>query len=307
MTPSAPPASWSPRTIQLIEAALDEDLDARGDLSSALLADAAAPVVARVVPRAAGVICGLALASEICAALDRRGGTAVSFSAEIGPGVTRLDGERVRRGEAVATLTGPKAAVLTLERTLLNFLSRMSGVATLTRRFVDSLADAGGAARIYDTRKTLPGWRELDKYAVLCGGGHNHRYGLFDAVLLKDNHLAGVPTARLAEHVRALVARVPRDPPPAFVEVEVDSFEQFEALCGAPRVDIILLDNFSPADLRRAADLRNRRGLRDRLQLEASGGVTLETVREIGATGVDRIAIGALTHSAVALDLGLDF
>ncbi|MGE0481885.1 MAG: carboxylating nicotinate-nucleotide diphosphorylase [Phycisphaerae bacterium] len=304
MSPSSPRASWSSRTIQLIETALDEDLDTRGDLSGVLLHDAAAPVAARIVPRAAGVVCGLALAREICAAFARRCGTAPRIAAKIEPSAALADGRHVSAGQLIATLAGPKDAVLALERTLLNFLGRMSGVATLTRRFVEAIAGSG--ARIYDTRKTLPGWRELDKYAVRCGGGHNHRFGLFDAVLLKDNHLAGVPTARLADHVRALVARAPTDPPPAFIEVEVDAFEQFETLCGAPGVDIILLDNFSPADLRRAVELRDGRGLRGRVELEASGGVTLETVVAVAATGVDRIAIGALTHSAPALDLGLD-
>ena len=172
-------------------------------------------------------------------------------------------------------------------------------------RFVKAVA--GTDAGIYDTRKTLPGFRELDKYAVRCGGGHNHRAGLYDAVLIKDNHLAGIPSSRLAHAVMMMLSGVSRLPAtPAFIEVECDNLEQFAELLKVVGIDGILLDNFSPADMRTAVEMRDRAGLRGKVQLEASGGVSLATVTDIARTGVERIAVGAITHSAPALDLGLD-
>lgn len=289
---------WSESTIRLIEAAFAEDVGS-GDVSSKLLNDAHAETVVRVVPRAAGVICGLTLAPEICRVFSECLGEKAAWAAG-----DKADGSRVQAGESVATLRGPRAALLTLERTLLNFLGRMSGVATLTGRFVDAAHAANPNVTILDTRKTIPGWRELDKYAVRCGGGENHRLGLYDAVLIKDNHLAGVATERLAAMLFEMLNR--RADPAAFVEVEVDGLEQLAEVCKVVGIDVVLLDNFSPEEMRAAVAYRDEQGLRGKIALEASGGITLENVAQIAATGVERISIGALTHSAASLDLGLD-
>jgi nicotinate-nucleotide pyrophosphorylase (carboxylating) len=296
---------WSARTIQLIQAARDEDLGQRGDITARLLSEPDGDVIARVVPRSPGVICGLTLAPTICSAFAERLDHALEFEpATPGTGICR-DGDQVEAGECVATLRGPKSVVLSTERTLLNFLGRMSGVATLTRRYVDAAEAANPDVRILDTRKTIPGWRELDKYAVRKGGGTNHRAGLYDAVLIKDNHLAGVPTERLGGFLFETLNHL--ETKPKFVEVEVDDLEQLAEVCKVVGVDIVLLDNFSPDEMREALALRDSLGLRGKLALEASGRVTLETVAEIAATGVDRISVGALTHSAPCLDIGLDF
>lgn len=158
--------------------------------------------------------------------------------------------------------------------------------------------------RVLDTRKTLPGWRELDKYAVRCGGGENHRFGLYDAILIKDNHLAGVPVERLAGTLFEMLNQRPESA--EFVEVEVDSLDQLREVLKVVDVDIVLLDNFSLEQMREAVEIRDAAGLTNKLNLEASGGVSLETIGEIAATGVDRISVGALTHSAPSLDIGLD-
>jgi nicotinate-nucleotide pyrophosphorylase (carboxylating) len=299
---------WSPLTLQLIEMACAEDLGATGDLTSALLPAPAAPVTARVVPRRPGILCGLALGPAIGEVFSRRLGQPITFApATASAGRPWADGDAVQGGETVATLHGPPAAVLSTERTLLNFLGRLSGVATLTRAYVDRARAANPRVAVLDTRKTLPGWRELDKYAVRAGGGSNHRAGLYDAVLIKDNHLAGIPIDRLAAELPGLLARVSGHvPPPQFVEVEVDSLAQLDQVLRVPGIDIILLDNFSTADLRAAVAARDATAAPHRPLLEASGGVTLDTIAAIAATGVDRVSVGALTHSAIGLDLGLD-
>ncbi len=300
MTPTTPDEQWSLRTRRLVEAARDEDLGdvGAGDLTSALLPNGATEVVANVVPRAAGVIAGLTLGPAIAASFGERLGARLAFRA------LAADGDVVQAGQHVASLAGPYAAVLSTERTLLNFLGRMSGVATLTRQYVEAAQQGNPETRILDTRKTIPGWRELDKYAVRAGGGHNHRFGLYDAVLIKDNHIANVPLEQLAEDLAARVRRVAAQA--RFVEVEVDTLAQFEAVCGVAGVDLILLDNFALDDMRQAVRRRDDRGLRGKVALEASGGVRLDSVSAIAATGVDRISVGALTHSATNLDIGLD-
>jgi nicotinate-nucleotide pyrophosphorylase (carboxylating) len=221
------------------------------------------------------------------------------------------DGRRVDQGECVGTIEGPARGLLAAERILLNFLGRLSGVATLTRQYVDAVAGTG--ARIYDTRKTTPGWRRLEKYAVRCGGGWNHRGGLDEAVLIKDNHLAlGAEAADRAKRftpaeavvrARQFVAERAGDLM-MVIEVEVDTLEQLDAVLPA-RPDIVLLDNMSPAQLREAVTRRN--AFDPAIELEASGGVSLITILQIAESGVDRISVGALTHSAVALDFGLDW
>ena len=285
------------RFASLIELARIEDLAQRGDITSEAAGLPENPQRYALVARQRGVFCGQGL----LAFLLRR----LAPEARITSMMAGEDGLSVEPGTQIAAIECPPAPMLAAERTLLNFLQRLSGVATLTARYV--AATVGTEAKIYDTRKTVPGWRELDKYAVRCGGGCNHRVGLFDAVLLKDNHLAGVSTDRLAEVVGQVIERTRGlNPPPQFVEVEVDSLAQLEALLQLDGIDALLLDNFSPDDLRRAVQLRDRAAGSTTVKLEASGGITLETVAAVARTGVARISVGALTHSAAALDLALD-
>lgn len=213
------------------------------------------------------------------------------------------DGDRVGPGTELARVAGPMRSLLAMERTALNFLQRLSGVATLTDRFVTAVA--GTRAVILDTRKTTPGWRSLEKYAVRQGGGRNHRIGLYDAVLIKDNHLAWLEFLGEPDPIGTAIRRARElAPPGTTVEVEIDTLEQFDRAleCGP---DLILVDNLGPESLSEAV---RRRGARSSpILLEASGGIRLETVRALAETGVDRISVGALTHSAPALDIGLDF
>jgi nicotinate-nucleotide pyrophosphorylase (carboxylating) len=208
------------------------------------------------------------------------------------------DGERAAAGAKLARVAGPAQAMLTAERVALNFVQRLSGIATLTARYVEAVR--GTQAVILDTRKTTPGWRTLEKYAVRCGGGHNHRFGLFDRVLIKDNHLAALADAR-PNPIAAAVQRARARYPQLAVEVEADTLEQ-ACLAADAGADFVLLDNMTLDQLRDAV-----RRLAGRVKTEASGGVTLETVRAIAETGVEFISVGALTHSARAVDIGLDF
>lgn len=273
----------------LVAMALAEDLGERGDLTSLATIPENARGAALFVARADGTIAGLPVVEQIAARFGLDWETFAS------------DGRRVRRGDRLARVSGAMRAILAIERTALNFLQRLSGVATLTARFVEAIA--GTRAAILDTRKTTPGWRLLEKYAVRCGGGRNHRIGLFDAVLIKDNHLAAL--ARDPDPIgRALASARESAPDSAFLEVEVDSLEQFDRAlaCGA---DIILLDNLGPDALADAVRRRDAAG--SPVLLEASGGVMLETVAALARSGVDRISVGALTHSAPALDIALDY
>jgi nicotinate-nucleotide pyrophosphorylase (carboxylating) len=272
---------------RLIEWALREDVG-DGDQTSLAVVPAEEQGTADFVARSPGTLAGLEIARMVFAALDPR----LRFDPSV------HDGTSVQPSERLASVSGPLRALLTGERTALNFLQHLSGIATLTRRFVDALA--GLPCQLLDTRKTTPGWRLLEKYAVRCGGGHNHRLGLFDGVLIKDNHLAA-RKASLADVLRE--ARAHAKPGIPF-EVEVDLLEQLEqALACGP--DIVLLDNMTPALLRGA--VRSRNAVAPKVLLEASGGVTLATVRAIAETGVDRVSVGALTHSAPALDIALDY
>jgi nicotinate-nucleotide pyrophosphorylase (carboxylating) len=208
------------------------------------------------------------------------------------------EGQRVEANKALMRITGPARALLTGERVALNFVQRLSGIATLTAQFVEAVK--GTRAWILDTRKTTPGWRAFEKYAVICGGGHNHRMGLFDMVLIKDNHLAALNhegDGAIATAIQRARAQFPK----LKVEVEADTFEQVEQALAAG-ADLILLDNMTPAQLRLAVEK-----CKGRAQTEASGGVNLSSVRAIAETGVDYISVGALTHSARAVDIGLDF
>jgi nicotinate-nucleotide pyrophosphorylase (carboxylating) len=285
----------------ILDLALREDLGVRGDLTTKALVAEDATGRAVVAAREPGIVAGLPGASIALAAVDSR----IRWLPQI------EDGRRVEKGGKVGVIEGPARGLLGAERILLNFLGHLSGIATLTRRYVDAVA--GAKARIYDTRKTTPGWRRLEKYAVRCGGGWNHRSGLHEAVLIKDNHLAlgaqaGCTTAQFnaAEAVlraRQFAAQHGVDQS-ALIEIEVDRLEQLDTVLSACP-DIVLLDNMSPGQLREAVA---RRDAFDRgIELEASGGVTLATVRDIALSGVDRISVGALTHSASALDFAMDW
>ena len=276
----------SKETLALIKAALAEDLGRRGDVTTELFVDPRARLSGRVVAKEAGVVCGVRVAAEVFKRVDRGCKVAILLG----------DGRRCRPGDTVMRVSGGRA-LLTAERTALNFLQRMSGVATLTARYADALKRAGSRTKVYDTRKTLPAWRELDKYAVKCGGGVNHRIGLYDAVLVKDNHWAG--GRDVVEGVRA--AR--RKHPGILVELEAADLAQVErALTAAP--DVVLLDNMTRPQLRRAIALIRRRA--PRTHIEISGGVSLESLPALGRLGADRVSVGRITHSAPALDLSLE-
>lgn len=282
----------------LLPLALDEDLGTHGDWTSLALVDAGAMGGAHVVVRQPGTIAGLPAAEMALAAVDSR----LDWQPNVG------DGAGVVPGQRVARVAGPVRSLLAAERLVLNLLGRLSGIATLTRHYVEAVAGTG--ATVYDTRKTTPAWRRLEKYAVRCGGGRNHRTGLFDAVLIKDNHLAaggaGLSPSDAVRRARDYVQRhAPADLRDSMiVEVEVDTLAQLaDALTASP--DIILLDNMSPERLGEAVALRNARN--PRVELEASGGIDLETVRAVAASGVERISVGALTHSSGSLDVGLDW
>ncbi len=287
----------------LVRLALADDLAGQQDWTTVALVPGDRKGTANIVAREPGIAAGLLAIPVVFAEAQARLHVTTFVD----------DGKHFAAGEKLAELTGNVRDVLTVERTLLNLLGRLMGIATLAGRFVSEVAGTG--ARIYDTRKTTPGWRRLEKYAVRCGGAHNHRTGLFDAVLIKDNHLAqrsGAAVGTPADAAAAVheVRRFLQSPQGAAkqtllpVEVEVDSLEQLAAVLPAGP-DIVLLDNMPPAILREAVEMRNR--LAPGVELEASGGVRLETLREIASTGVERISVGALTHSARVLDIGLDW
>ncbi len=278
----------------LVELALKEDfgdnLDVCADPTTYLLIPPDSKGTCHFVARSAGVIAGLSAVELVLAAVSAE----LRFEAHV------ADGTTVKAQTRLATVTGCSNSILSAERTALNFLQRLSGIATLTRRYVDAVA--GLPVQILDTRKTTPGWRLLEKYAVRCGGGKNHRMGLYDQFLIKDNHLAALYWS-IADAIRKARKDYPGENHLA-VEIEVDTLEQLdEALAARP--DIILLDNMNLEQMREAVRRRNDRARE--VLLEASGGVNLQAVRGIAETGVDRISVGALTHSAPALDIGLDY
>jgi len=276
------PATWQP----IVDLALAEDL-AAGDITSRLTVAADALAAGRIVAKAPGVISGLPIAAAVFGQVD----PSSTFHPHL------FDGGTVQPGDAVATVSGSARSLLAAERVALNLLQRLSGVATLTAKYVAAVA--GTRARIVDTRKTTPGLRAFEKAAVRHGGGYNHRFGLGDGVLIKDNHLAAVGGPdRVSRAVRLARQGAPHT---LRVEVEVTTVDEAsEAL--AAGADVILLDNMAAAEMSRAVALIAGRAL-----LEASGGITLETIRTVAETGVDLISVGALTHSAPALDLSLDF
>jgi nicotinate-nucleotide pyrophosphorylase (carboxylating) len=272
----------------LILRALDEDLAGGIDVTSAATIPAGQMGAAAAVPRASGVVAGI----PVSAAVFR-----IVSEGRVEIDIAAADGDRVGAGDLLFTARGPVRDLLTAERTALNLIGHLSGVATLTRRWVDAVAGTG--ATIRDTRKTMPGLRALEKYAVRCGGGMNHRMGLFDAALVKDNHVAAAGGVRAAfEAVRSAAPDLP-------LEIEVDTVEQARDVIDAG-ASLILLDNMSPAEMRECVGLVRALADGRTVRLEASGGLTLDRAREVALTGVDFLAVGALTHSAPVLDIGLD-
>jgi len=296
---------------ELLRLAQREDLGEAGDLTTRAMVAEEAVARAAVVARAEGVVAGLSAAEMTAEWFDPR----LQWTSQVS------DGARVAGGTCLARIEGPAAGLLAAERTMLNVLGRLSGIATLAARYVEAVR--GTKARIYDTRKTTPGWRRLEKYAVAQGGGRNHRVGLFDAILIKDNHLAlgrelekdalpgtddlvGYSPAEAVRRARQFVAiHVPKPWRAAvLVEIEVDALAELEAVLQAGP-DLVLLDNMSPAELAQAVALRD--AVAPAVELEASGGITLRSVGAIAQSGVDRISVGALTHAAASLDVGLDW
>jgi nicotinate-nucleotide pyrophosphorylase (carboxylating) len=267
----------------IVRTALAEDLRLGADVTTLATIPQAMRGEADVVARASGVVAGLHLAEAVFA---------FAGDGEISVAHRAVDGGQVDPGDVLMVVYGGLRAILTAERTALNILTHLSGIASLTRLWADAVAASG--ARVRDTRKTLPGLRSLEKYAVRCGGGVNHRMSLGDAALIKDNHVAA------AGSVAAAYLAVRELAPQVAVEVECDSLEQVAEAMGAG-ADLILLDNFGLDEMRRAVEL-----VAGRVLLEASGGLRLELAGEVAATGVDYLAVGALTHSAPALDIGLD-
>ena len=282
---------------RIVRLAVREELDDRYDWTTVALAPAGRRAGVAVVARQAGTIAGVQAATV---ALEE-------MEADVRWVPAVEDGQPVEPGQCVARIEGSVRDLLTSERLVLNLIGRLSGIATLTRQYVEAVR--GTRARIYDTRKTTPGWRRLEKYAVRCGGGCNHRTGLFDAVLIKDNHLAlaRCSAGEAVQRVHEFLHQMAPDMPQAqrmIVEVEVDRLDQLDdVLPHGP--DIVLLDNMSLDDLREAVARRDAAD--PSVELEASGGVTLRTVRAIAETGVERISVGALTHSAVSLDVAMDW
>jgi nicotinate-nucleotide pyrophosphorylase (carboxylating) len=268
-----------------IAAALREDIG-KGDITTEFFVSGELRANARIVAHESAVVAGTGTAADIFQKIDP----------DTDVQIVRPDGEAVVAGDTVIELRGIARSILKAERVALNFLQRLCGVATLTRQFVDAVGNH--PAKILDTRKTTPGLRVLEKAAVVAGGGVNHRSGLFDMVLVKDNHLAALGgLSGFADQIR----RLRKERPDLRIEVEADDLEQVRAFVDIDGIDVILLDNMEPAQIREALALR-----RNNIKFEASGGITLKTVRRIAATGIDYISIGALTNAARAVDLGLE-
>ncbi len=283
--------------LKLLALAIREDAGVEGDITSLSLIPDNAPGKAAVVARGHGVVAGLVFAQDLLHAIDER----LAWEGKV------EDGAVVEKGDQLGVISGPTLVMLTAERLLLNLVGRLSGVASLTRQYVDAIS--GTNAHIYDTRKTTLGWRRLEKYAVRCGGGRNHRQGLYDAILIKDNHLAfgGITDFGPGEAVRRarkyLEANYAGKELP-MLEIEVDSLEQLAQVL-PENPDVVLLDNMSPEMMRQAVEMRKAAGSTS--EFEASGGINLETARAKAESGVERVSVGALTHSAKTFDIGLDW
>lgn len=268
-----------------IAAALREDMG-QGDITTDFFVPETFHATGRITTREKAIVAGTGAAAEVFRRVD----PAIDIQ------IIRRDGDEVVAGDAIIEVRGLAPSILKAERVALNFLQRLSGIATLTRQFVDAIGNH--AARVLDTRKTTPGLRALEKAAVVAGGGVNHRFGLYDMVLVKDNHLTTLGgLSSFADRIRQLRQKEPD----IRIEVEADDLEQARAFADVEGIDVILLDNMTPAQLREAVALR-----KGNIQFEASGGVTLKNVKRIAATGVDYISIGALTNAARAIDIGLE-
>ena len=276
----------SPSAIDTIRRALAEDLG-DGDITSRCFIPEDLRASCRIVAKEPAVLAG----SEVAAEVFRQ------ISPDVEIAALKKDGYTLAPGDAALTASGPARALLAAERTALNFLQRLSGIATLTRRFVEAVEGTG--AVILDTRKTTPGLREFERLAVRAGGGTNHRFGLFDQILAKDNHLAVTGDA---DGIQRAIDEALRLKPGIAIEIEADTLDQVRTLCGLRGVDVILLDNMTTAQLREAVAIRGTKPI----ALEASGGVTIDTARAIATTGVERISVGALTHSARAVDFSME-
>ncbi len=278
----------------LIRMAIEEDLG-QGDVTSALLFEDDIIAKANIVSREEIVVCGMDIAREILKRYDKKLKLKVHVN----------DGQSAHVGRKIATIQGPLCSMLTAERVMLNFLQRLSGIATTTRKYV--WAVQGTKAKIYDTRKTMPGWRILEKYAVRCGGGHNHRLGLYDGILIKDNHLAQLGR-NFQPKLKRIISKARKVKGIKFVAVEVDHVDhQLNHVLRIPGIDIVLLDNMGQWQLKHAVEMRDEMcGTNKKPLLEASGNITLNNVSAIAHCGIDRIAVGAITHSAAAADIGLD-
>lgn len=287
-----------------IAAALAEDLGKTGDLTVRYFVQGASdqqskdsvdsnPVKATIVAREPLVVSGIDVAKEVFRRIDPNLAVEACVS----------DGRQVLANGKILKVVGAAGSILTAERTALNFLQRLSGIATLTRQYVDAIGDL--PVQMLDTRKTTPGLRALEKAAVISGGGKNHRFGLFDRVMMKDNHLLAGANAGDVTYLQSAIDRFHTEHPDLLIEFEADTLAQVDQFIGLKGVDWILLDNMSCDDLRAAVELRRKSG--KKVRLEASGGINLKTVRKVAETGVDAISVGALTHSARAVDLSLDF
>ncbi|MEA3226885.1 MAG: carboxylating nicotinate-nucleotide diphosphorylase [Planctomycetota bacterium] len=282
------------KALPLIRMAIAEDLG-QGDVTSKLLFKEGAAAKTKIISREEIIVCGMDVATEILKCYDERLKLKVHIN----------DGEAAHVASKLGTIEGPLRPMLSAERVMLNFLQRLSGIATTTSKYVRAIQ--GTKARIYDTRKTMPGWRLLEKYAVRCGGGYNHRLGLYDGVLIKDNHLAQLGR-NFQSKLRKIIAEAKKLKGVKFVAVEVDHVDdQLNYVLDIPDIDIVLLDNMGQWQLKHAVEMRDKMcGKGKKPLLEASGNITLSNVSAIAQCGIDRIAIGAITHSAKAVDLGLD-
>ncbi len=282
------------KALPLIKMAVEEDFG-QGDMTSQLLFKKDTLAKANIISREEIVVCGMEIAREILRHYDE----------QLKMKVYVEDGSSAHVGCKLATIEGPLRSMLSAERVMLNFLQRLSGIATTTRKYV--YAVQGTQAKIYDTRKTLPGWRILEKYAVRCGGGHNHRLGLYDGILIKDNHLAELGR-NFQPKLRKIIEDARKVKGTKFIAVEVDHVDdQLNYVLEIPGIDIVLLDNMGQWQLKHAVEMRNKMCDRNKKPLlEASGNITLTNVSAIAQCGVDRIAVGAITHSATAVDIALD-
>ena len=282
------------KALPLIRMAIEEDLG-QGDMTTQLLFKDNITAKAYIVSREEIIVCGIDVIREILKQYDQR----LKLKAYVN------DGRSAHVGCKLATIEGPLRSILSAERVMLNFMQRLSGIATTTNKYIRAVQ--GTKAKIYDTRKTLPGWRILEKYAVRCGGGYNHRIGLYDGILIKDNHLAELGR-NFQPKLRRIVCEAKKVKGAKFIAVEVDHVDdQLNYVLEIPGIDIVLLDNMGQWQLKHAVEMRDRMcGKNKKPLLEASGNITLNNVSAIAECGVDRIAVGAITHSAAAVDIGLD-